>query len=33
MINQVNSGETTAMPKFQTSIQEIADLLRYLESL
>ena len=33
LIHQVTSGETPPMPKFQPSIQEMADLLSYLESL
>ena len=33
LIRQVTSGETPPMPKFQPSVQEMADLLRYLESL
>jgi mono/diheme cytochrome c family protein len=33
MIYQVTSGRTPPMPQFQPSPQEMADLLRYLESL
>ncbi len=33
LIHQVISGETPPMPKFQPSPQEMADLLRYLETL
>ncbi|HTL88301.1 MAG TPA: cytochrome c [Leptolyngbya sp.] len=33
LIEQVISGETPPMPKFQPSPQEMADLLEYLESL
>lgn len=33
LIRQVISGETPPMPKFQPSVQEMADLLSYLESL
>lgn len=33
LIEQVISGETPPMPKFQPSSQEMADLLSYLESL
>ncbi len=33
LIHQVISGETPPMPKFQPSVQEMADLLSYLESL
>ncbi len=33
LIHQVISGETPPMPKFQPSIQEMADLLSYLETL
>lgn len=33
MIHQVTSGRTPPMPQFQPSPQEMADLLRYLESL
>ncbi|WP_066381437.1 MULTISPECIES: cytochrome c [unclassified Anabaena] len=33
LINQVISGKTPPMPKFQPSTQEMADLLSYLESL
>jgi mono/diheme cytochrome c family protein len=33
IIHQVISGETPPMPQFQPSIQEMADLLDYLESL
>ncbi len=33
LIHQVTSGETPPMPKFQPSVQEMADLLSYLESL
>ncbi len=33
LINQVISGRTPPMPKFQPSTQEMADLLSYLEQL
>jgi mono/diheme cytochrome c family protein len=33
LIHQVTSGETPPMPQFQPSPQEMADLLRYLETL
>jgi mono/diheme cytochrome c family protein len=33
LIQQVISGDTPPMPKFQPSIQEMADLLSYLETL
>jgi mono/diheme cytochrome c family protein len=33
LINQVISGKTPPMPKFQPSSQEMADLLTYLEQL
>lgn len=33
LIHQVISGETPPMPQFQPTAQEMADLLRYLESL
>lgn len=33
LIDQVISGKTPPMPKFQPSTQEMADLLSYLESL
>ncbi len=33
LINQVTSGKTPPMPKFQPSPQEMADLLIYLEQL
>lgn len=33
LIEQVISGKTPPMPKFQPSPQEMADLLSYLESL
>ncbi|MBD1823261.1 cytochrome c [Cyanobacteria bacterium FACHB-DQ100] len=33
LIEQVISGQTPPMPKFQPSPQEMADLLEYLESL
>jgi mono/diheme cytochrome c family protein len=33
LINQVISGDTPPMPKFQPNAQEMADLLSYLESL
>jgi mono/diheme cytochrome c family protein len=33
LINQVISGETPPMPKFQPSPQAMADLLSYLETL
>ena len=33
LIHQVISGDTPPMPKFQPSIQEMADLLSYLETL
>jgi mono/diheme cytochrome c family protein len=33
LIHQVVSGATPPMPQFQPSPQEMADLLRYLESL
>ena len=33
LIRQVVSGETPPMPQFQPSAQEMADLLKYLESL
>ena len=33
LIDQVISGKTPPMPQFQPSPQEMADLLRYLESL
>jgi mono/diheme cytochrome c family protein len=33
LITQVISGKTPPMPKFQPSVQEMADLLSYLENL
>lgn len=33
LIQQVTSGQTPPMPKFQPKPQEMADLLRYLEQL
>ncbi|MEA5551627.1 cytochrome c [Anabaena cylindrica UHCC 0172] len=33
LIHQVISGDTPPMPKFQPSVQEMADLLSYLENL
>lgn len=33
LVEQVISGRTPPMPKFQPSIQEMADLLSYLENL
>lgn len=33
LIEQVTSGKTPPMPKFQPSTQEMADLLSYLENL
>lgn len=33
LIHQVTSGQTPPMPQFQPSPQEMADLLKYLESL
>jgi mono/diheme cytochrome c family protein len=33
LIHQVTSGETPPMPKFQPTVQEMADLLSYLQSL
>lgn len=33
LIEQVVSGKTPPMPKFQPSVQEMADLLSYLENL
>ncbi|NES99200.1 MAG: cytochrome c [Sphaerospermopsis sp. SIO1G2] len=33
LINQVISGETPPMPKFQPNPQEMADLLSYLQNL
>lgn len=33
IINQVISGQTPPMPQFQPSVQEMADLLEYLEGL
>lgn len=33
IIHQVISGETPPMPKFQPNVQEMADLLVYLEKL
>lgn len=33
LINQVISGKTPPMPKFQPSAQEMADLLSYLQTL
>lgn len=33
LINQVISGKTPPMPKFQPSAQDMADLLSYLETL
>ncbi|MFM6281070.1 MAG: c-type cytochrome, partial [Dolichospermum sp.] len=33
LIHQVISGETPPMPKFQPNVQEMADLLSYLERL
>jgi mono/diheme cytochrome c family protein len=33
LIHQVISGETPPMPQFQPTVQEMADLLRYLEQL
>ncbi len=33
LINQVTSGKTPPMPQFQPNPKEMADLLKYLESL
>lgn len=33
IIHQVTSGQTPPMPQFQPNLQEMADLLSYLESL
>lgn len=33
LVRQVTSGQTPPMPQFQPTPQEMADLLRYLESL
>ncbi|MBE9233985.1 cytochrome c [Cuspidothrix issatschenkoi LEGE 03284] len=33
LIHQVTSGDTPPMPKFQPSVQEMADLLSYLGTL
>jgi mono/diheme cytochrome c family protein len=33
LINQVVSGKTPPMPQFQPSVQDMADLLSYLEKL
>lgn len=33
LINQVVSGKTPPMPQFQPSVQDMADLLSYLEQL
>ncbi len=33
LIHQVISGDTPPMPKFQPSVQEMADLLSYLQTL
>lgn len=33
LIKQVTSGQTPPMPQFQPTVQEMADLLTYLESL
>lgn len=33
LIHQVVSGETPPMPQFQPNAQEMADLLKYLETL
>lgn len=33
LIHQVTSGDTPPMPQFQPTPQEMADLLKYLESL
>ncbi|MEM6753979.1 MAG: cytochrome c [Cyanobacteria bacterium P01_C01_bin.38] len=33
LIHQVISGDTPPMPKFQPNVEEMADLLSYLESL
>lgn len=33
LIHQVTSGQTPPMPQFQPTPQEMADLLKYLESL
>ena len=33
LIHQVTSGKTPPMPQFQPTSQEMADLLKYLESL
>jgi len=33
LIHQVISGDTPPMPQFQPSVQEMADLLSYLETL
>jgi len=33
LIRQVTSGETPPMPQFQPSVKEMADLLKYLETL
>jgi mono/diheme cytochrome c family protein len=33
LIHQVISGDTPPMPKFKPSVQEMADLLSYLETL
>jgi mono/diheme cytochrome c family protein len=33
LIHQVTSGQTPPMPQFQPNPQEMADLLKYLETL
>ncbi|KJH69887.1 c-type cytochrome [Aliterella atlantica] len=33
LIHQVTSGETPPMPQFQPNVKEMADLLKYLETL
>jgi hypothetical protein len=33
LIQQITSGQTPPMPKFQASPQEMADLLSYLKTL
>lgn len=33
LIHQVTSGDTPPMPQFQPSVKEMADLLKYLETL
>lgn len=33
LIRQVTSGETPPMPQFQPNVKEMADLLKYLETL